>query len=189
MEGQMPKKMPSQKELRMLLDYDRTTGALTWKRRDLSLFTDGGHSAEHSRDKWNARWAGQEAFTAIKGDGYKHGAIYGENFSAHRIIWKWVTGDDPDEIDHVDGVRTNNKWKNLRSVSRSDNLRNSARHKDNTSGTTGVRYIEKGDLWQAYICRDYTFFSLGSYKDKADAIIARKRGEKEYRFHKNHGRN
>lgn len=172
----------------MLLNYDHTTGVLTWKKRDISLFTEGGHSAEHSRDKWNARWAGKEAFTAVKGDGYRHGAIYGENFSAHRVIWKWMTGSEPVEVDHIDGVRKNNRWSNLRSVTSETNHRNAARHKDNSSGVTGVRYVAKGGLWQAYLMRGRTFIGFGSYKNKDDAIAARKQGEKKHGFHKNHGR-
>jgi hypothetical protein len=186
----MPKQMPSQQDLRMLLSYDHLTGELTWKKRDISLFSDGNHSAAHSRDKWNARWAGKEAFTAVKGDGYKHGAIYGENFSAHRIIWKWMAGEDPDnDIDHIDGDRQNNKWSNLRLATRAENLRNAARHKDNTSGTTGVRYVTKNKKWQAYIIKGRTFISLGSHTNLEDAIAARKKGEREYGFHPNHGRN
>jgi hypothetical protein len=182
------RKLPDQGHLRMLLDYDHATGSLTWKKRDISLFTDGGHGIKHNRDKWNARWAGKEAFTAIKGDGYKHGAINGINFSAHRVAWKWMTGVDPIEIDHIDGDRKNNKWSNLRSVTRKENGRNAARHVDNSSGTTGVRYVAKGDLWQSYIIRGRTFINLGSYKNIEDAITARKDGEKKYGFHPHHGR-
>jgi hypothetical protein len=185
----MKRELPSQEHLRMLLDYDHLNGVLRWKKRDLSLFENGGHGAEHNRDKWNARWAGKEALAAIKGDGYKHGAIDGVHYVSHRVIWKWMTGNDPaEDIDHIDGNRKNNKWSNLRSVNRSENLRNAARHKDNSSGTTGVRYVAKGGLWQAYIIRGRTFISLGSYKNKDDAIAARKQGEKEYGFHPNHGR-
>jgi hypothetical protein len=185
----MLRKLPSQQELRMLLDYNHQTGVLIWKARNISLFDDGGHGAAHNRDKWNARWAGKEALAAIKGDGYKHGAIEGVHYASHRIIWKWMTGEDPIEVDHIDGDRINNKWSNLRSVTRKVNGRNTAIHKNNTSGTTGVRYVAKGGLWQSYIIRGRTFISLGSYKNKDDAIAARKRGEKEYGFHKNHGRN
>ena len=170
------------------MDYDRKTGALTWRARDISLFEDGGHGAAHNRDKWNARWAGKEALAAIKGDGYKHGAINGVHCASHRVIWKWMTGEDPIEVDHVDGDRTNNVWSNLRSVTRAANSRNAAKHKDNTSGTTGVRYITKGGLWQAYLYEGGVFVSCGSYKNKADAIVARKRGDKRNGFHSNHGR-
>jgi hypothetical protein len=189
MEDQVPRRLPTQQELRVLMDYDRKTGTLTWKARDISLFNDGGHSAEHNRDKWNARWAGKEALAAVKGDGYKHGAIDGIYYASHRVIWKWVTGDDPIEIDHIDGDRINNKWTNLRSVTRAANGRNMAKRKDNSSGATGVRYIAKGDLWQAYLYEGGVFVSCGSYKDKNDAIAARKRGDKRNDFHKNHGRN
>jgi hypothetical protein len=173
----------------MLIGYDHQTGVLLWKKRDVSLFKNDGHGAQHTCNKWNSRMAGKEALAAIKGDGYKHGAIEGVHYASHRVIWKWMTGEDPDEVDHIDGDRKNNKWSNLRSVPRAVNGRNLAKAKDNTSGTTGVRYVSKGSLWQAYIMRGRTFMGLGSYKNKDDAIAARKRGEKEYGFHSNHGRN
>ena len=143
----------------MLLNYDHVTGILTWKARDISLFNDGGHGAAHNRDKWNARWAGQEALACIKGDGYKHGGIHGKFHASHRIIWKWMTGEEPIDIDHQDGDRTNNKWANLRSVTRARNIR-----------------------------KDGVFIGLGCYQNKNDAIAARKQGEKEHGFHPNHGR-
>lgn len=184
----MKRKLPSQEYLRVLLDYDHRTGGLLWRKRDISLFENGGHGAAHNRDKWNGRMAGKEALACIKGDGYRHGAIEGVHYASHRVIWKWMTGMDPDEVDHIDGDRKNNKWSNLRSVTRTENGRNSARHKDNTSGVTGVRYNAKNRKWQAYIMQGVRFINLGSHANFEDAVSARKEGERVHGFHKNHGR-
>jgi hypothetical protein len=172
----------------MLMNYNANTGVLTWKKRDVSLFTGGAHTAEHTCKRWNARMAGEEALGSIKGDGYKHGAIDGVHYASHRVIWKWMTGMDPIEVDHIDGDRQNNKWSNLRSVTRTVNGRNTARHKNNTSGVTGVRYIAKNKKWQAYIMQGVRFIGLGSHAKFDDAVRARKEGEKVHGFHKNHGR-
>jgi hypothetical protein len=184
----MKRELPSQEYLRMLLDYDHLSGVLRWKKRDVSLFKSGGHTAEHTCNRWNSHMADQEALAAVKGDGYRHGAIDGVHYASHRVIWKWMTGVEPDEVDHIDGDRKNNKWANLRSVPRAVNGRNLTRAKDNTSGTTGVRYVARDATWQAYIMRGRTFINLGSYKNIEDAVRARKQAEKEYGFHANHGR-
>lgn len=183
----MLRKLPSQKELLLLLRYEPKTGMLYWRKRLIGLFGDGGHGAAHNRDKWNARWAGEEAFTAVKSDGYRHGAIYGVHYSSHRVIWKMVTGEDPIEIDHIDGDRKNNRWNNLRNVPRKLNRRNVARHRDNNSGVTGVRRTNRG-TWQAFIAVDYKTICLGSSQVFAEAVKMRKDAEIKYGYHPNHGR-
>jgi HNH endonuclease len=171
-----------------LLRYDPVTGRLFWKKRPLSMFSRGGHAAKHNMDKWNARWADQEAFTAIKKGGYRHGAIRGVTYLAHRVIWKMQTGKWPEEIDHIDGNSSNNAWSNLRSVSRRSNRRNSARQRQNQSGVTGVRRTNRGG-WQAFITVNYKMICLGSSQKFEEAVRMRKEAEIRYGFHPNHGRN
>ena len=173
----------------MLLSYDHLTGLLMWKKRDVSLLLEGGHSAAHTCNRWNSKFAGEGSFTATKGDGYKTRINLWKKLPRSPCCLEVMTQMILVRIDHIDGDRTNNKWSNLRSVTRTENSRNIARHKDNTSGTTGVRYVAKGGLWQSYIIRGRTFISLGSYKNKDDAVCARKKGEEKYGFHANHGRN
>lgn len=40
-----------------------------------------------------------------------------------RVAWALVTGEWPDTIDHINGVRDDDRWHNLRSVSNEDNQR------------------------------------------------------------------
>jgi len=183
------KPTPSKEMLDALLTYQTKTGQLFWKRRPLEMFAnnEGGHSRRHNYDKWNAKFAGKEAFTAVKGDGYKHGALFGEHFSAHRIIWKMMTGQEALEIDHINGVRADNHWDNLRSVPSTLNKRNAARSKDNKSGVTGVRRTNRGG-WQAFITVNYKMICLGTSKNFDEAVKMRKEAEMKYGFHTNHGR-
>lgn len=53
---------------------------------------------------------------------------------------------------------------------------------DNTSGVTGVRWIEEIGKWHARITINGEIILLGNYKDKEEAIIAREEAEKKY-FH------
>ena len=60
-----------------------------------------------------------------KSNGYIALSIDGQKYFAHRIAWLYVYGEFPKhDIDHIDGDRTNNKIKNLRDVSRTENLQN-----------------------------------------------------------------
>ena len=73
---------------------------------------------------------------------YLRVCLGGKRLYAHRLIWVIVTGEQPEDIDHIDGDGLNNKWDNLRSVSHSMNGRNQKLPGNNTSGTAGV-FIER----------------------------------------------
>jgi hypothetical protein len=84
-------------------------------------------------------------------------------FYAQRLIWKWMTGQDPvDQIDHADGDKLNNCWSNLRSASRGQNLYNSKLRSDNPSGVKGVRLTRDG-RWLARITVNGEQLYLGLY--------------------------
>jgi len=175
--------LPSQEVLRQLLDYNPETGSLVWRDRPLSLFPDA-----RSGKIWNSRYARKEAFRTTDVSGYRRGAIFNVPVLAHRVIWKLMTGDDPDVIDHKDGNPSNNAWDNLRSVSLADNARNQKKHITNTSGTTGVwraASTRRGSKrWEVRVGRTL----IGYYTTFEEAVAARKAAEREHGFHPNHGR-
>ena len=117
--------LPTQAELKKLLRYEPGTGRLFWKARSKGMFgvSDSSRSAEHACNQWNSRFADKEALTKVN-VGYRCGRLGYQYVLAHRVIWKLMTGEEPKEIDHIDGNRSNNKWQNLRSVTASDNRRN-----------------------------------------------------------------
>jgi len=134
---------------------------------------------------WNARFAEREAFTAIN-HGYRRGMIRPLHMYAHQVIWKIMTGLDAPELDHVDGNKLNNAWRNLRLAPSGTNQRNFPKRQDNTSGQVGV--VRRGDKWIAQFGVNGTTKHIGIYDTKEAAIKARKLVEKEYGFHPNHGR-
>ena len=81
--------------------------------------------------------------------------------------------------DHIDHNELNNRRYNLRKASQLDNVRNSKKAKNNTSGFIGVsRYgISK---WRARIMIDHKEIPLGYFDDIEDAIRARLEGEAKY---------
>jgi hypothetical protein len=98
-----------------------------------------------------------------------------------------ATGREPDMIDHVNGCRDDNRVENLRAASHSDNMRNSRRPANNTSGFAGVSYKRQTNRWVAYILVGKTRKHLGYFSSKEEAHAARVAANIKYKFHPNHG--
>jgi hypothetical protein len=183
------KPLPSPELLRKLLRYDPETGTLYWRERDISMFTSGRNGASFECSRWNTRYAGRQAFTATNTGGYHHGPIAGFRLPAHRIIWAMAHGQWPEgHVDHINGIRTDNRIANLRVVCPAGNARNKRRYSSNASGHTGVRWYKPLEKWVAQIRGDGRIVHLGYYSDMDDAIAARLAAERRYGFHPNHGR-
>ena len=111
----------------------------------------------------------------------KHGhmlvRISGKTYKLHRLAWLCMTGSWPtNHIDHIDGDPTNNRWSNLRDVTRSQNLRNQRRSKKPTCGV----YPVKGH-WVVKVRVMGALVHYGSFADKAAAVAKaiQVRGERD----------
>ena len=163
------------KTLRTLLRYEPETGRLYWNERE-------GNAA------FNGRFAGKEAFDNVL-KGYRVGTVQGRRYRAHRVIWAINTGQWPkDQIDHIDHDRANNVMTNLRECSNRSNHQNMKLSAANTSGITGVMFVERLQKWTAFIMVDGVATNLGTFVAKTAAIAARKAAEVKHGFHENHGR-
>jgi hypothetical protein len=112
---------------------------------------------------------------SIQGDGYVMIGINGKSWKAHRLAWLYVHGEWPqNDIDHVNGVRTDNRLENLRVVSRQDNSRHRVfMNKNNTSGIVGVSYHKATGKWQASMHVAGKQKYLGLYDTQEQAKQAR----------------
>ena len=168
-----PLVLPSQAILKELLDYDPESGVLRWRAR----------TGPDALRCWNSRWTGKVAFTTLS-NGYHQGCILGQRVFAHRVAWKWWSGEDAGEIDHINGEKTDNRIANLRSVTRIENSRNQRLRASNKTGVSGVFWVEEKGFYQV-TCAGRNF---GRFTRKSDAIAARRAAERELGFHPNHGR-
>lgn len=182
------KPLPSPEVLRQLLRYEPETGKLFWKERGPEWFDGRRQKAAHRAANWSSRYADKEAFTA-KSHGYHVGRIFDQMFRAHRVIWAMETSAWPDgDIDHINGVRSDNRIVNLRDISSSLNNRNMRLRSNNTSGVPGVYFSRSAGKWVACAWADGTYHYLGLHETVSDAIAARKLADPMLGFHENHGR-
>lgn len=105
---------------------------------------------------------------------------YHQNLKMHRLIMEPDDWDhNNNEVDHINGIRCDNRRSNLRIVTHGENMKNVGFLSSNKSGYKGVSYIQRDDLWVANIRVDGKQYSE-YYHTKDKAIEARKRLEKEY---------
>lgn len=173
----------SAERLRELLTYDPETGRIHRKRRPESDFPNFLQFRA-----WNAKNAGNEIFLAVGQNGYLKGTVMDKTMMAHRVAWALHYGGwPPEEIDHINGDRCDNRIENLRSVTRQENAKNLKYIKPGPSGVNGVRYRKGNGGWVAEIRSDGKKIHIGSFRCKTAAVIARKQAEKKYGYHELHG--
>lgn len=113
--------------------------------------------------------------------GYIRIKVGGKIFMAHRIAWLLSTGRWPkNQIDHINGKRSDNRLINLREATQSENTRNSIIRNDNKSGVTGVCFHKQSKKWQADIRINKKIKYLGLFPSIREAMIVRKKAEEEY---------
>jgi len=185
----MPRKkpipLPDQETLLELLRYEPETGKLFWRERP-EKYSAHAENPLQEHNRWNARHANTEAFTHVY-LGYHHGALLGRLVKAHRVIWKMMTGQDPDQIDHINGKRADNRWANLRNVSHAENGRNQRLARNNTTGVNGVSFHRKRKRFVASIRAGGTTKWVGEFKTLEEAADARAAANQKYGYHANHG--
>src|SRR5688572_25778345 len=129
--------------LRELLDYCPDTGVFVWTERAYS------------------RFRGRRAGTIAKG--YVIIRVDGVAYFAHRLAWLHVHGRWPVAfIDHINGVKSDNRIANLREATYQQNARNSKSRA--ASGLKGVyRRTSNRDRWYAEIRIDGKTRCLGTF--------------------------
>ncbi|RVH49336.1 hypothetical protein CN212_15670 [Sinorhizobium meliloti] len=100
-----------------------------------------------------------------------------------------LTGEEPEQIDHISGARDDNREDNLRAVTVSMNMRNAKKPVTNTSGVPGVNWDKGRGKWLVRIgVGERKTRNLGRFDSFDAAIAARKSAERHHGYHENHGR-
>ena len=160
---QAAKKIPID-ELREHLLYDPITGIFTRKRqikRPLGFVNDRGYFVIEWRNS---------------------------SYRAHRIAWVWMYGESDLEIDHINGIKLDNRIVNLREATSSENNRNTKLRSSNSSGIKGVWWDKRGGKWQAEILLHGIMYYVGRFDciNQARKALMIKREELHGEF-ANHG--
>jgi hypothetical protein len=157
---------PSMEYLHECFNYEPATGKLFWKARPESHFAN-----PHTCLAMNGRFAGKEA--ASINSTYRQVSLDLQIYLQHRIIWKWMTGEQPPPfIDHKDGDKLNNRWANLRSATKSEQNWNVGKNIKNTSGYKGVSRAH--GKWRANIRIGNVQKHLGLFPTAEEAAVAYK---------------
>ena len=151
--------------LREALNYYPDTGLFRWKIRTSNRVKVGDIAgAQNSKT------------------GYQSISIDGKLHRSNRLAWLYVTGAWPaGDADHRNGVRADNRFENLRDVSRTVNLQNqrAARGNNRSSGLLGVSESKgRAKSWRASIKNEGRDQYLGRFHTKEeahDAYLAAKR--------------
>lgn len=119
--------------------------------------------------------------------GYFSVSINGKRYKVHRIIWFLQHNFWPKQIDHINGIKNDNRIENLREASIAQNNQNSKLRKDNISGVKGVSWHKHKQRWLAKIDVDKKRIQLGYFKSLKNAKSAITKARNKY--HGNFARN
>jgi len=151
-----------------LLDFSESEGLLFWNFRAEKWFV-----SHRGYKSWNGKWSGNEAFTSTAANGYKQGRIFQRQYTAHRVLWCLKYGEWPDgQVDHINGIRTDNRIVNLRL---SDNQRNQMNRTSvigSSSEFLGVSFYKSRGNWEANIKFGDHKGRIGYFASEIDAAKA-----------------
>jgi hypothetical protein len=169
--------MMTQDELKSFANYDPLTGVMTRTKK----------TSQNSKAVGSE--IGRLVFHKNKNLSYKAMSYKNKTYYLHRVVWLYMTGNWPDNhIDHIDGDGTNNSWANLRTATNTINMRNCKIKKNNKSGCSGVYWNKNLGKWHASIGSGSRHVHLGFFDILEQAIMARRKAEREHGYHPNHGR-
>ena len=113
-------------------------------------------------------------------DNHIIGSVNGTKTSLHRFLMN-VNSESNLVVDHINThCPEDNRKKNLRIVTMSENQMNRKLAKNNTSGITGVVWSKKDNLWIAQIGLNNQKIIIGYFKNFNDAVKVRKEAEEKY---------
>ena len=121
-------------------------------------------------------------------EGYVVVRYKGKGYKAHRLVFLMFNGYLPDQIDHIDCDKSNNKIENLRPACSVTNHYNVTATKRNTTGVKNVYFVKKTNRWRVAMVVNKQFMSFGCFQDLELAeLVAQEARIKYHGKYANHG--
>lgn len=161
--------MLTKEKLKSALNYDNETGIFTWK------------ISSNRKIKINS-------IAGCFVNGYIRIVFNKKRYLAHRLAWLYTYGYMPkQQIDHINGNRSDNRICNLREANASQNQYNKKLNLNNTSGVKGVVFDKETKKWRVRITVNKKIISLGYYDNLNDAktVIENSRIQHHWEFARN----
>ena len=163
----------SHQKLKELITYNPETGMVSWKvspSRNIKLGERAGY------------------FCKSKKKTYRSITILGERRREHCWAWFYITGSLPiNEIDHINGDGTDNRWCNLRHVTSSENRHNQRMLCNNKSGINGVFWSNSKKSWVVTFVIEGKQRTIMQTKDFFEACCTRKSLDRAHNYSLQHG--
>jgi len=157
--------------LRELLEYLPETGAFVRR-------------VDPRKDR-PSKWKAGSISGAKNAGGYVSVQVDGVPYLAHRLAWFYQHGVWPDQIDHINGIRSDNRIANLRPATNKQNCENK-RVTNSTHGQgKGISFDARRKKWKARIGHNYKVIWLGYFKDAESAAAAYALAAKKIYTHSN----
>jgi hypothetical protein len=139
----------TQEELKEQLDYNPETGIFTWKKLPEKRPNNGIAGSLDNR-------------------GYTYIRINKKLYLAHRLAWLYVYGEWPqNNIDHINGIKYDNRIENLRDIPQRENCQNYTIHRNGK--LVGCYFNKNAQKWQARIRVKGRLKHIGYYNTEQEA--------------------
>ena len=140
--------------VKSLIDYNPDTGVFTWLKPATRV---SAGDVVGSLDAW----------------GYLVTKIRGNVVKLHRLAWFYMTGEWPREIDHINRVKTDNRFSNLRAASEDVQKQNRDVQRNSATGVKGVGYRKSSGKFVARVRSQNKNLFYAEFKTLEEAKAAR----------------
>tara|TARA_R110002020_G_scaffold125388_3_gene282597 strand:- start:282 stop:800 length:519 start_codon:yes stop_codon:yes gene_type:complete len=135
------------------------------------------YNPESGHLKWITRPRGRSKTASLDAGhlnklGYIEVRVKQTLYLAHRLAYLIHYGNLPKYIDHINGIKNDNRIINLRSCTNQENLRNQKIKKSNTSGYKGVSWHKAMKKWSVRITTDKHYKFIGNFTCRHEAARA-----------------
>ena len=114
-----------------------------------------------------------DRFGWIRSDGYRQGSVNSKSYFEHRLIWLYHYGEWPkDQLDHINGIRDDNRIENLREVTNQQNQFNKKSASGSSSQYKGVYWNKNSGKWHSRCQTSVSNKHLGFFDCEIEAAKA-----------------